>query len=194
MPQTRSTEPLASSLARAREGDAGALGALVERFQEPLLARVRLMLGEEARRCAESVDFVQGAILDALRQGAPIPCDDERGLLRWMTAAARNDIRNAATRRREQALSSLSASLSLESIPDRGTPSPPSAAELDEEHLRLVEALEQLDQDQRRAIELRDLDGLSFAEVGRCMERSEAAAQMLHARALLRLGKALRHG
>jgi len=193
MAQAAASELPAELLERARRGDAGALGRLAERYREALLERVRLMLGQEARGCAESLDFVQGAILEALRRQPEGGFASERDLLRWMTAAARNDIRNAVRRRRERALASLSASLSADALVGE-TPSPASEACHNEELLCLLEALEGLSSEHRRVIELRDLEELSFVDVGRRLGRSEAAAQMLHTRALVRLGKAMRDG
>lgn len=183
-PDSDSTDGL---WARARRGDSAALGLLVERHRETLLERIRWMLGDEARRRLESVDLLQGVFTELVARAAELDLADEHALLRWMTAVARNDIRDEACRRRERALASLSGSFCAES-PGR---SPASEAGRNEELLGLIEALECLSADHRRVIELRDLEGLAFEEVGRAMARSAAAAQMLHARAKLRLGRVL---
>ena len=191
------TSPLSLSrlLELARSGDAVALERLVERYRAELLDRIRLMLGEEARRQADSVDFLQGVFVEVLARVESGGFSDERGLLRWMTTVARNDIRDRGCRRRELAFASLSGSgsgsLSLDAVRDLGGRSPATEAGLNEELLRMVEALERLAADHRRVIELRDLEELPFREVGRRMARSPEAAQLLHARAMLRLGRIL---
>jgi RNA polymerase sigma factor (sigma-70 family) len=45
--------------------------------------------------------------------------------------------------------------------------------------------------DRRRVIELRDLDGLSYREIGATLGRTENAVQILHARALAELARRL---
>ena len=188
MPETPSASNL---LDLARAGDPGALCRLVERHRAVLLERIRLMLGEGARRQADSTDFLQEIFVEVLGKIQGSDFHDERSLLRWMTTVARNDIRDRGSRRREHAFASLSDSFSPEVVGDLGGRSPATEAELNENLLGMLDALEGLAPDHRRVIELRDLEGLSFREVGRMLERSEDAAQVLHARAMLRLGRAL---
>jgi len=194
MCETTASEPPWPLVERARRGDARALEELVLRYRESLLERIRLMMGDEARRSADSLDFLQGVFAETLAQLGEQRFENERALLRWMTAVARNDIRDCVRRRRERALGSLSGSLTLSRIGDPECASPATVADQNEELERLVEALEDLTPDHRRAIELRDLEGLSFDEVGERLGRSADAAQMLHARALLRLGRILDDG
>ncbi len=56
-----------------------------------------------------------------------------------------------------------------------------------EERARLRAALTELDPDQRRVLELRLIEGLSAAEVGRELNRSAQAVRALQYRALIRL-------
>ena len=51
--------------------------------------------------------------------------------------------------------------------------------------------LAELEEDHRRVIELLHFEQLPFAEIGRLLERSENAAQLLHTRSPLRLHQAL---
>jgi RNA polymerase sigma-70 factor (ECF subfamily) len=189
-------EPAAADLlARARGGDREALSALLERNRERLLGRIRLMLGDGARRHAESVDFLQGLFVQIVEAIETADLDDERGFLRWATRIARNDVRDEGRRRRERALESLSQGASA--LPGEGasTTSPPARAERADDVERLVEALEELRPEDRTVVELRDLDGLSYREIAERMQKpSEAAAQMHHARAVARLARKLDHG
>ncbi|MCA8952132.1 MAG: sigma-70 family RNA polymerase sigma factor, partial [Planctomycetes bacterium] len=82
--------------------------------------------------------------------------------------------------------------LVAERIRDDGTVTPSVDAARGEDIERLLEALEQLREDDQRVIELRDFEELSFRAIGERLGRSEAAVQMLHARAVTRLGQALR--
>jgi len=191
MPETPLPDSPSILLERARAGDTEALGRLVERHRTVLLERIRLMLGEEARRQADSVDYLQEVFVEVLAKIQGSDFRDERALLRWMTTVARNDIRDRGHRRRERAFASFSGSLSLDAVGGLDERTPASEADLNEDLLRMIEALEHLAADHRRVIELRDLEGLSFREVGRGMGRSAEAAQALHGRAMLRLGRSL---
>lgn len=179
-------------LRRAQRGDGAALHVLLDRFGPRLLGRIRLMLGEEARSRAESGDFLQTTLLDVLQAFDTKPLTDERHLLRWMTNVARNRIRDSVRRRRELALETLSGSLAPDSHKSASTPS--GHAMLDEDVHRLAEALEELPEPERLAIELHDLEGLSHRDVGLRLGRSEDAARRLHGRAMLRLGGLLGAG
>jgi RNA polymerase sigma-70 factor (ECF subfamily) len=171
---------------RARAGDSGAFETLLARYSDRLLNRVRLMMGEEARREAESVDFLQATLLQVVRHFERAAVADERAFLRWLTSVARNRIRDSVRRRREVPFAELSRTLST----DRPSPqqaSPPSQAASNEEVDRLAEALEELDPELRRAVELRDFDGLAFAAVGERLGCNEEHARWLHRKALVRL-------
>lgn len=182
-------------LGRARAGEAAALDDLLERYRERLLARIRLMMGAEARRHAESMDFLQGVLLEVARDLARAEVPDEAAFLRWATRVARNNIRDHMRKRRERALESFSQTALGALGPGSAGPAdatPSRHAGSREEVEKLVEALERLSPDHRRVIELRDFEGLSCRETAREMDRpSEEAVQMLHARALARLTREL---
>ena len=69
---------------------------------------------------------------------------------------------------------------------------PSQSASRQEQVDLLLEALAELPDDKQRVVELRDFEGLSFAEIARAMGRSENAVQLLHTRALARLAGILR--
>ena len=174
---------------RARRGDAEARALLLERWRPRLLVRIRMMLGERARRHAESGDLLQSTLVKALERFDAESFADEGHVLRWMTTVARNDIRDLAGKQRERALESLSESWHASAHPDASTPSPVSAADREERLMHLMEALEQLDEGERAVIELRDLEGLTFAEIGARLGWSDDRARLTHLRALSRLGQ-----
>lgn len=172
---------------RAQSGDEHAFGRLLEAYRPRLLDRIRLMMGAQARQAAESGDLVQDVFVELLRYRERAP-DDERALLRWMTAIARNRIKDSLRRPREERIAALSDSLAEGS----GRPTPSNHAERVEFGLQLAEALESLPQHYRAALELRSLEELSFRAVGERLGRSEEGARKLHTRALIALGNRLR--
>ena len=167
---------------RAGSGDQEALGQVVALCQERLLARIRLMMGPEARACLESGDVLQDVLSEAIRGLRAGDLRDERTFLRWVTAIARHHIVDEVRRRREQSMDALSSELSA------GAPSAVACLTSEEAVQRLVEAMEELEPTRQRAVELRALEGQSWADVARALGRSEDAARKLYHRALLELG------
>jgi RNA polymerase sigma-70 factor (ECF subfamily) len=177
-------------LRSAREGDERSLNELLARYQGRLLERIRLMMGEQARRAAESSDFLQETLLDVAKGLDKTSIEDEGQLLRWMTEVARNNIRGEIRRTRERSFDTFSTLLAGGSPTDDG-PGPASEIAHREEQHRLAECLEQLPDDHRRVLELRHFEALSFEEIAPRLNRSANAVQLLHTRALVRLGALL---
>ena len=173
----------------AHRGDTDALSRLLERYSERLLGRVRLMMGAEARAQAESVDFLQMAMTEVVERMDRFEVRDERAFMAWLTTIARNRIRDSVRRGRETAFTNLSASCSKDGSGPGKTPA--SEAADHEQALRLVEALEELDAPSRKIVELRNLEGLSYREIGERMGFGEEGARQRHRRAVLRLGTLL---
>jgi len=170
----------------AKDGDREALAALLERYRPVLTQRIRFMMGPQARRHAETGDFLQGVFLEILHRLGQFEIRDERSFLAWVTQIARNAIRNKANRRFELAFSTLvTTTLGIEPVTRSGNPA--DMAVFDEQQQQLVECIEKLEHEHQEAILLRHVEDLSFAEIGERMHRSENAAQLLHARALSRL-------
>lgn len=191
-----STEPPSRDpfdlLHRLREGDTSVLAALLERYETALLSRIRLMMGEQARAHADSTDFLQATFVEVLDRIDKVRPPDEKGFLRWMTWIARNKIRNHMRTERDRRLESLSHSLSRHGPSDGSRTNPAHAVADGEELTLLAEAIEALTPELRRVIELRELDGLTFAEAGSELGLEEDQVRWLHKKALLRLGLALR--
>lgn len=179
-------------LVRARGGDRTSLDQLLQRYHGALMTRIRLMMGEEARRAADSVDFLQGAFVEVMEDLSRYELKDETAFLRWATRIARNNIRDQVRRRRERALETFASDSGLFGPSDE-KPETPSRNVMQAEQVELlVEGLARLNDAQQEAIELHWLDGLPFAEVARRTGRSEDAARVFHSRALLHLGRELK--
>ncbi len=154
----------------------------IERCQDRLLVRIRWMMGEPARRIAESQDFLGDVVARLLGELAAVEIRDDDHFLALATRMARHLIIDRVRRPRVRAFESFSQSVLLVA---------PTEANHGEELERVFTALEQMEPDHQRVIELRGFEQLSFREIGARMARSERAAQMLHARAMLRLGRRL---
>ncbi|MGE0144698.1 MAG: RNA polymerase sigma factor [Planctomycetota bacterium] len=177
----------------AQKGEGASLAAIVDRYREVLLQRIRLIMGPEARQAAESDDFLQGLFLEIVSDFEKRCPRDEKEFLRWATAIARNNIRDGVRRRREIAVDRFASSLDWRPVlGNASVGSPAENAEREEQVERLCEAMAALREEDRLAIELRHFEGLSFAEIGQRLGRTENAAQLLHTRALVKLGSALR--
>jgi RNA polymerase sigma factor (sigma-70 family) len=141
---------------------------------------------------AESGDFLHGVVVEMLRDTPRREITDERELLRWLTAVARNNIRDEVRRAREDVLQRLSTSLDVRGGRPGSEERPSRLLVQAEAAERLISALEKLDESDRRVIELRDFEDLSWSEVARALDRSEESARKLHGRALVRLGRGLK--
>jgi RNA polymerase sigma-70 factor (ECF subfamily) len=173
------------------------LGRQLDGFREYLRLLARLQL---STRLAGKIDLsgvVQQTLLEAYQARDGFPSDAARQAA-WLRRALANnltdEVRRLGSRGQErvkvhsleQALEETSARLEVwlareESTPGRG-------AVHREQLARLAEALLRLPDDQRRAVELHHLEGLSLADVGRRLGRSREAAAGLVFRGL----KALR--
>jgi len=174
---------------RARAGDPQARGELLARCQPRLLERIRFMLGEELRAHAESIDLAQSVMLAVLEQPNASLYADEARLLRWMTAAARNSIRDRARRARVRAVETLGDSTVGPGLVDAGSPGPSTAFVQLERAVVLAELVEALEPDERRVLELRELEGQTFAQIAAELGGTDDRVRLLHQRAILNLGR-----
>jgi RNA polymerase sigma-70 factor (subfamily 1) len=183
---------------RAKGGDAGALEALLDRYQPRVRQLVRQRLGGELRRELDSGDMVQEAMVEVLEGFERFEMRDEDAFVKWLSVLVENRLRELARFHRAQKRD-LSRRVGLES-PDPEKPAfeptghteTPSVevgrAEL-ADHLRC--ALQSLSARHREVIVAKE-SGLAWAEVAEQLGlQTPEAARMLHARARVALLKAL---
>ena len=197
---TRVSEPRpedtdsAELLRAARGGSAAAMGTLFRRCGPKLRALIRLRLGPQLRRQADSEDILQVTLLRGMQRLDQFEGRDGGALMGWLAAIARNEIKDLAAfhgRQKRDARLAVPLDDGLEVAAEQIRTEVSRIAWL-ERSRRLEESLRALSDEHREVILLRQIEELSFAEVGRAMDRSPDAARMLFARAMAALSVQMR--
>jgi RNA polymerase sigma-70 factor (ECF subfamily) len=189
---------------RAQAGDRDALNRLFTRYYERVRRVVRLRLGSKLRESMESGDILQDTFHQAVRSFENFEMRDEASLIHWLARLAERQIIAAAdfhgAKKRDHGrdvawtdagAGSRSGSVAIEHA-DGSTAVLERLASLEQEAL-LERALERLPADYRELIIQRNYEGASWEAIAETMGRpSAAAARMMHARALIEIGKILR--
>ncbi len=187
-------------LQRASSGDANALAELIGASRDYLLLIANQELDRDLNKKLGPSDIVQSAML-AIHQNF----DQFRGASReafygWIRQIllrgvhqARRKFKAADKRdiRREIAIQQRSAETFNFLEPSGGDLTPHSHAVHSEEKRILTHALSRLSSDHQQVIAWRNHEQLSFAEIGRRLDRSEAASQKLWTRAVANLKQEL---
>jgi RNA polymerase sigma-70 factor, ECF subfamily len=141
-------------VAAAQDGDLQAFGLLVERYQAPIYRLAVRMLRSEA----DAQDVAQEVFVQAWRKIGSFRGD--ASFSTWLHRIATNRCLNAIAARRP------SAPLPEDQVDRAGTDSDLSV-EVERRHrfAQLAEVIAQLPTDQRVALVLRDLQGLSYEEI-----------------------------
>ena len=188
---------------KAQGGDGGALERLFDRYYARVRRIVRLRMGRDLRRSVDSGDILQDTFFAAVRSFDTFEVRDEASLINWLSKLAERQILTAAARygagkrdKKREVLLSEAGSDSEGSVPFELEASTQAPLEnlSEAEQTTIVEAcIHELPEDVRELIILRDYAGASWETVARETGRpSAAAARMMHARALIELGKRVR--
>jgi RNA polymerase sigma-70 factor, ECF subfamily len=194
----RSGQAVDGLLPLAKAGHADALGQLLELYRNYLELLARLQIGRRLQSKVDAGDLVQETFLDAHASFAEFRGATERELVAWLRRVLAFNLaslvrRYHGTRRRDVALEQeLAGELDESSHAlDHGfvaaTSSPSQQAVRREQAVLLADALGSLPADYREVIILRQLEGLSFPEVARHMNRSQESVKKLWVRGLARL-------
>jgi RNA polymerase sigma-70 factor (ECF subfamily) len=172
----------------------------LESFRGYLQLLARLQLGPELRGKIDSSDVVQETLLRAHRNREQFQGRTEAEQAGWLRTILAHSLADAARKLapngrhgREQSLEAAieQSSLRLEAMLATGLSSPSGKAVRNEQLQRLADALATLPDDQRAAVELRHLQGLSMAQIGQRMNRSVASVGGLLQRGLRGLRQCL---
>ena len=164
-------------IAAAQSGDTAAFGRLVEIHQQRVFRTARAILGNDA----DAQDAAQEAFLRAFRHLESF--DPKRDLAAWLYRITVNVCRDVVRRRPGQGTGKID----TDALATRD-PGPFEAAALQEQRDLTRRAIARLPYKERAAITLRDLEGLTTAEVAAALGTTQATvrSQVSAARAKLR--------
>jgi RNA polymerase sigma-70 factor (ECF subfamily) len=173
----------------------------LDRYREYLRLLARLQLGSRLRGKLDGSDVVQQTLLNAHEKRQQFQGQTEAELLAWLRQILAHNVAMAARQFAAQ-VRDVSRELSIDQdgeelavrLGDRlaADQSTPSQRAMREERLvHLADALAELPEDQRRAIEAHHLRGCTVAEVGAEMGRSRSAVVGLLFRGLRKLRQLL---
>ena len=173
---------------RAAQGDREALEVLLTTFLPSLRAFIRSRLGRVVGERESSSDIAQSVCREVLEQGDTFRHPSEGAFKRWLFRMAlrklsrRRDFLLAERRDvlREEPSEGQESQL-LDAFRTFSTPS--RGAQASEETERIEGALNGLSEEHRTVIVLAHVMGLSRAEIGEELEKSETAVRMLLYRA-----------
>lgn len=182
----------------AKNGDDDALDRLCRIYGERVRRIIRLRIGRELRVKLDSMDLVQDALLNALRGLEDFKYENEGDFLRWLSRIAQNELGHYVEKlhadkrdiRREVRLDGFRPTTG-----DRfsGTPGPvrvttPSVIMSRKEDLdKLEKAIDELKPEHKEVIVLAKIEGLSYKEIGKRLDKSADAVGMLLSRAMVAL-------
>ncbi len=162
---------------RAAAGDEEAFGALLVRYQKPVLNFIYRLLGD----ATEAEDVAQDVFVRAYRHLADY--DPRRQFSTWLFAITRNAALDRLRYRQRHPAEPLTGVVAAS--PAR---SPSAEAETRELGAQIAAAVQALPEDQRTAIVLAEYHGLSHAKIATVMNCSEKSVEgrLYRARQFLR--------
>ncbi len=179
---------------KIRQGDAVALAEFVQRKRTALLGFVDRQLGPGLRRKVDPEDIVQEASVEAVKR-VDQAFDDPFGWLcriceqkvidayrRFFGAEKRNAAREVSADEPADSQHAGVAGLLVDSLT-----SPSAVFSRDAKHLRMLQVLETLPDEQRDALKLRYLEGLDSKAIAERLGKSGGAVRVLLSRSLARL-------
>ena len=181
---------------QAQGGDDSALGQLCGVYAERVRRIVRFRMGPELRSQLESMDLVQEALIEAVKDLGDFAYSNDGDFLRWLSSIVENTIRDNVDRihaakrdvRRQVSLGKMAARADMLHA-DAGLPvvttTPSVVLSLREELDRLEEAMDRLKPQYREVIVMAKIEGLSCKEIAARQNKRPAAVAMSLSRAIV---------
>jgi RNA polymerase sigma-70 factor (ECF subfamily) len=176
----------------------------LNRFRPYLLMLARLQFDDVLQSKLDESDIVQQTLLEAHHSIAVFRGTSSGEMAAWLRQILARNLADEV-RRFRRGKRDVRMEKSLQVAMDESTirverwlstdeRSPSQCAVANEQFLALAAALLELPDDQRRAVELRQLQGLSFADVATRLGRTEVAAASLFRRGVKKLRQLLSEG
>jgi len=196
--------PVVELLGRARQGETGALGQLLQAYRNYLIVLATMQLDGRLRRRLNPSDLVQDALLAAHRDFHQFRGCSSGEFSAWMRKILIHCLHHAVETHIRAKARDIRCEISLDYVQtaldrsglspvnllaDRG-PSPSTPALQRENALDFANRLGKLRPQYRDVIVLRGLQGLPFEEVAERMGRRPGAVRMLWLRAIEKLQEA----
>lgn len=182
---------------RARAGDQAAYEALFARVAERVLVYVRCRLGPQLRARVDPWDVLQETYLEAHRSLARFQGGGEGAFSAWLYRIAENRLRDLAgrwsTQKRQAAGGEVHATDVVSRLRAQET-GPSTGCARQEENERLVQAIDQLEPQEREALLLRFFQGRTLEEIASALATSERSVRRLLGQAQVKLGGLLERG
>ena len=186
-------------LDRVRRGDGDAVNRLLARHREAIRRMVDRRMDRVMQRRVDASDIVQDVMLEANRRLGDYLSNPAMPFQLWLRHMARDRLVDAHRRHRVAATRSLDREVPLAAAGDE-TSSPDGMARVVDRDLtpaaeatwhelerRFADAVERLDEEDRRIVLLRHFEHLSTAEAAEVLGLSKPAAGMRYLRAMRRL-------
>ena len=190
-----------SAISAARQGDATAVAALIEHYRPYLKLLARATLRKRLQHKFDESDLVQETSVLACRDLASFRGATEPELAAWLRTILSRVASNAG-RFHAQQKRSLDLEQQLKSDLDRSSVSlsqmigrestPSEGAKRREDAVLLAEALEQLSDEQRAVLTMREVEGRSLAEIAEQFGKTRNAVQKIWAKAITEMRQILK--
>jgi RNA polymerase sigma-70 factor (ECF subfamily) len=182
-----------------RSGDEAALVEFLQTNNNALLAFIRSRIGSQLQRKIEPEDVLQEASMEAVRtlKQTDLSSWDP---LNWLFQICERKIIDAHRRffasqkrdaSREAAIPDGSQAAGLADLLAASMTTPSDAFSRDQRQLRMLAALDTLPEDQREALRMRYLVGLSSKEIAQKLGKTDGATRVMISRALGKLHEML---
>jgi RNA polymerase sigma-70 factor (ECF subfamily) len=184
-------------LAEVRQGNGEGLGALLELYRDYLQGRAGMLIGLNLRGVVAPSDLVQQTFLEACRDFGRFEGTTEAQWRAWLRRILAHNLatvveKHVRARKRDVRRQVPLANPDVVLVSPLSSPS--SQAQGQEASAALAGRLAQLPAAYQQVLRLRNFEGRSFDEVGRCMGRTSGAVRVLWVRALDRLRLLLKEG
>ncbi len=169
----------------------------VLRLRGRLSLWISLRMGPLLRARVAEEDVLQETLLEACRSYGGFRADGPDSFRRWLFSIAENRIKDmhkyhAAQRRHPRREAPTDSERAMLDRLTAGIPTPSSHVRRKELVELITGGIARLPEPERKVIELRALEDLSFREIAARTGRSEASAAALYAKALVALKRQLR--